>query len=164
MKVISWNYDLQFEYAFLDYCHGEQQVRDLLQSDPLSSSLDPSKFGLLRLNGVAGLHRNERNEIARYLKWLPRESDVETIIGSYQQYASNPEQFAPLLNFSWEENVYSQMYLPNAMTMSGATDCLVVVGYSFPFFNRDVDRQIIRNMARLSKVYLQAPSASSSNG
>jgi hypothetical protein len=33
---------------------------------------------------------------------------------------------------------------------------LVVIGYSFPFFNRLVDRRIL-NMPDLKKIYFQAP-------
>jgi len=36
---------------------------------------------------------------------------------------------------------------------------LIVIGYSFPFFNREIDRKIIGNMEELEKVYFQAPDA-----
>jgi len=39
------------------------------------------------------------------------------------------------------------------------TMILVVIGYSFPFFNRDVDRLIIGEMKNLLKVYIQDPYA-----
>jgi len=34
---------------------------------------------------------------------------------------------------------------------------LIVICYSFPFFNRNVDSQIIKTMKELKKVYFQAP-------
>ena len=34
---------------------------------------------------------------------------------------------------------------------------LVVIGYSFPYFNREVDRTIVQNMKNLEKVYIQDP-------
>jgi hypothetical protein len=42
------------------------------------------------------------------------------------------------------------------MEATDKTEVLVSVGYSFPFFNRDIDRRIIHNMGKLKKVYLQA--------
>jgi hypothetical protein len=39
------------------------------------------------------------------------------------------------------------------------TEILVIIGYSFPFFNREVDRQILNSMLKLEKVYIQAPDA-----
>jgi hypothetical protein len=41
------------------------------------------------------------------------------------------------------------------------TEILVVIGYSFPFFNRNIDRRIIQSMTNLKKIYLQSPEAMS---
>ena len=35
------------------------------------------------------------------------------------------------------------------------TDILVVIGYTFPLFNRTVDNTLISKMNRLTKVYIQ---------
>jgi len=40
------------------------------------------------------------------------------------------------------------------------TKTLVVIGYSFPYFNRKIDRYIIECMPFLEKIYFQAPDAS----
>ena len=32
---------------------------------------------------------------------------------------------------------------------------MVVIGYSFPFFNRPIDRLIFRKMDKLEKIYIQ---------
>jgi hypothetical protein len=39
------------------------------------------------------------------------------------------------------------------------TDIVVVIGYSFPYFNREVDRYIFSNFTprTTSKIYLQVP-------
>lgn len=34
-----------------------------------------------------------------------------------------------------------------------------VIGYSFPFINRDIDRVIIGNMSHLKTIYIQDPNA-----
>lgn len=157
VKILSWNYDLQFEYAFAEYCEAEHLIRDLLQSDPKADTLDISKFAIVRLNGLAGLHRNQDNDVDRYLSWLPRSDSIGTILRAFDSYYHNPDQFQPLLNFSWEENIYSRTFIPNALNLTMGTECLVVIGYSFPFFNRDIDRSIVRAMNRLQHVYIQAP-------
>jgi hypothetical protein len=36
------------------------------------------------------------------------------------------------------------------------TNVLVVIGYSFPFFNREIDRKIIKAMSKIHKVYFQS--------
>lgn len=35
------------------------------------------------------------------------------------------------------------------------TELVVVIGYSFPFFNRETDREIFKGMPKLKKVYVQ---------
>ena len=35
------------------------------------------------------------------------------------------------------------------------TEQVVLIGYSFPFFNRQTDREIMGNMANLKKIYVQ---------
>jgi hypothetical protein len=38
-------------------------------------------------------------------------------------------------------------------------EVLVVIGYSFPYFNRSVDRELISNMKDLRRVHFQSPEA-----
>ena len=35
------------------------------------------------------------------------------------------------------------------------TDVLVVIGYTFPFFNREIDRKILNHLRPQVKVYIQ---------
>ena len=37
------------------------------------------------------------------------------------------------------------------------TTILIIIGYSFPFFNRDIDRGILNRMKNLNKIYVQVP-------
>lgn len=39
------------------------------------------------------------------------------------------------------------------------TEVLVVIGYIFPFFNREIDREILKYMPNLKKIYIQDPNA-----
>jgi hypothetical protein len=157
MRILSWNYDLQFEIAFMGYCP-ESQIAHRLQSDPQPSEFHPERFSIVRLNGIAGLHRNEDNTMGRLFGLIPKREEYNNIIGNYLNYATNQEQYLPLLNFSWEENLFTKRNFPNAMAATIETECLVVVGYSFPFFNRDLDRKLINNMHGLRYVFIQADS------
>jgi hypothetical protein len=60
------------------------------------------------------------------------------------------------MKFAWEESVTSRSVVDEAVAATEATDVLVVIGYSFPFFNRMIDRRIIRSMKKLTKVYFQS--------
>ena len=59
------------------------------------------------------------------------------------------------LNFAWEE-AYSKDLLEKVtpQLVKDATT-LVVIGYSFPYFNRKIDRAIIENMPHLKNIYIQ---------
>ncbi len=82
-----------------------------------------------------------------------------------QHYASmhhvgkTKERLIPSLSFAWEDYSTGKVAIKRAIESTSETEILVVIGYSFPFFNRFVDRDIIRSMNRLKKVYFQAPDA-----
>ena len=61
------------------------------------------------------------------------------------------------LSFGWECNDSEWSIIPNVKEDSADTDILIVVGYSFLYFNRETDREIILSMKQLRKVYFQAP-------
>jgi hypothetical protein len=42
------------------------------------------------------------------------------------------------------------------------TDVLIVIGYSFPFFNRKIDKILLEGMPDLSAIYVQDPTNSES--
>jgi hypothetical protein len=43
--------------------------------------------------------------------------------------------------------------------MVGEAETLVVIGYTFPFFNRETDRRVFEQMPNLSQIYIQDPNA-----
>ena len=104
---------------------------------------------LFHLNGVAGYIHSERNfydEIEGYFSFkttLNRET---------------------LLSFAWEDEaisskkIFHEQRLPVAREIASQTQILVIIGYSFPFFNRDIDKVIMNTMMpSLQKIYVQDP-------
>jgi len=56
IKIISWNYDIQFEKAFNIYLDNIKYLSTQLQAPPITGGrfeFDYSKFGIIRLNGIA---------------------------------------------------------------------------------------------------------------
>ena len=70
------------------------------------------------------------------------------------------DNFKNHLSFAWEHDTNSSFYkqLKNAVS---DTEILVVIGYSFPFFNRKIDKLILEDFMgnSLRKVYFQATDA-----
>ncbi len=65
-------------------------------------------------------------------------------------------------NFAWESDPnYHSKYQGHTLNLEAAdkiaaeTEILVVIGYSFPVFNREIDNRLIGKMAKLTKVYIQ---------
>ena len=56
---------------------------------------------------------------------------------------------------AWEDNEISKKMIEIAARAAVESTNLVVIGYSFPFFNREVDAQIITKMGNLRHIYLQ---------
>lgn len=64
-----------------------------------------------------------------------------------------------LISFAWENlnedySFKENEVLSNALSVAEKTEILVIIGYSFPIFNREIDRKIIEIM-KIQKVYIQ---------
>jgi len=77
---------------------------------------------------------------------------------------SNVEKTESLLSFAWEDEentskkIFNEQKVKVALEMATGTNILVVIGYSFPFFNRKIDQQIFYSMHNtLQKIYFQDP-------
>jgi hypothetical protein len=69
-----------------------------------------------------------------------------------------------LISFAWEDedssnkNIFINQRITIAREIAAKTEILVVVGYSFPFFNRKIDQEIFKSMKdTLQKIYFQDP-------
>ncbi len=162
INIVTWNYDLQMEMALSSYDTGFIDCSFdpyKLKRDEINS---PLQRKIVKLNGscgykiqtIDGIHYN----LERYFKGFNIDSceDLYKImVGDWEldietNYHTN-------INFSWEENKYSNQNLGVARTIFSKTDGLVVVGYSFPLFNREVDKKLFSelNIASNSKIYVQ---------
>jgi hypothetical protein len=162
IRILSWNYDAQFELSISEYIN---QV-DLSFSETWlgvrnkfeQKRYDPG-FGIFKLNGSASCFVKEDYGLQKI--WLlTKEEDkidssvIEKIIIQYALATS--QIISPFLSFSWEQN---NRILEETISETKDTKTLIVIGYSFPFFNRKIDREIIGNMQNLSTVYFQSPEA-----
>ena len=89
---------------------------------------------------------------------------------SYYEEINNTENSSPtneeatlFFNYAWESKVNNhefqsplvQTAILNAEKIAEMTDILVVIGYTFPLFNRTIDNALISKMKHLTKVYIQ---------
>ena len=60
-----------------------------------------------------------------------------------------------MLNFAWEDVNHKNSTIKLAKDNLKDTVILVVIGYSFPSYNLEIDKEIITNMGYLEKIYIQ---------
>ena len=71
--------------------------------------------------------------------------------------ASIFDNATPTLSFAWENEGSNYSVVQDSIEAVKDCEVLVVIGYSFPFFNREIDRQIFKGMLKLKKIYIQDP-------
>ncbi|MDB2462896.1 hypothetical protein N9W61_02200 [Algibacter sp.] len=65
------------------------------------------------------------------------------------------------MSFAWENFGKELKFYSDLRDSIENTDILIVIGYSFPFFNRKIDKFILDSMDGLEKIYVQDPENSS---
>lgn len=151
INIISWNYDFQFEQALSFYSGNNlfATAHDYnIHSNVYTADLISDVGAIIKINGT-GLLQNEEKlnfEYNTYDKHLH-----SLFIGALKDEIS--PQIKNNISFSWEKSPNGSKSRNLAMTIMKNTDILVVIGYSFPTFNRPIDIDLFSNFRR--KVYIQ---------
>jgi hypothetical protein len=168
LRVLSWNYDSQFEIAYEGFTaynsfHEIQTRLNLVPNDTVlhlgkNIEFSSNEFAIFKLNGTAGMLNTSNAHIVHMLDRVPEEMNLQAIdaIIRWYGYMTLQENLNSLLTFAWESNSIASQVIERAVESTKDTTVLVCIGYSFPFFNRDVDRKIIRAMESLKTIYFQA--------
>lgn len=172
--IISWNYDSQMQLAFQKFQEEEFTSRDgaNVHRPPLISYFPcqghphhfNQSFKLVQLNGIAGMYHDATRNLNLNLNLRNYESsDFSKIINAVYDYTESGQM---LFTFAWENkksefisNVLHER-INHALRIAEDTTILVIIGYSFPFFNRKIDNQIfskILESKKLKKIYFQDP-------
>lgn len=155
ISIISWNYDSQIEIAYRSY-----------RKDPGLSIFEknikgdwpilPSCGRIFKVNGSATFADNPVIPAIMEEKEIP----LALQLIRYYSFASSDTsqlgfQLSNHLSFAWEESINQKSMMDSIGETVNDTQEVVVIGYSFPYFNREVDREIFKMMPHLNKVYIQ---------
>ena len=162
VRVLTWNYDCQLELSLMNFLNLDNINDAIMRLQVIPNIITNGRmdfFSVHKLNGTAGA-LNSNNSINSPFQHPAKhhKSIMEYIMTMY----AIPSPPAPELNqstsikFAWENEPTERAVTNSAIDNTYDTNVLVVIGYSFPFFNRSVDQNIIRKMD-LSEVYIQAP-------
>jgi len=139
INIISWNYDQQLEFSY-------------------SKFENSSKFKLLKnlnkVNGTAKIIDSKGKtlidiEVIRTMK----KSDVANL---FKNVLENPANYETEIKFAWEKTDEEIEKLRDILFL---TDVIVIIGYSFPDFNRYIDRILLSKIEPSKIVYVQDPNA-----
>jgi hypothetical protein len=167
IRILSWNYDSQFEIAFSEFSQKKDISvnQDLLRVFNRANRIirsDVEGFSIFKLNGSTELRFQNNRPSGTYYFNLDSSSTLdrnhlEQIVKSYVS-ATYYRDLVPSFKFAWEQEFNSE-FTKIIIEETKDADVLVVIGYSFPYFNRTVDKGIISEMKNLSRVYFQSPEA-----
>ncbi|MGB6038146.1 MAG: hypothetical protein WBG42_17855 [Cryomorphaceae bacterium] len=171
INIISWNYDHQIEKA-LSVFSQEGQVKlqfnfgvfprtDKSYYHESVNGLKPTmgRYRIIKLNGTAGI-ANDKNPDNSTFDFIYHSLDKTALRMMGKRLFTSRQMSGELnhLTFAWDESVASVVARETAAELISESDVLVVIGYSFPTFNRLIDRQLFKNFQG-NKVYVQDPSA-----
>lgn len=166
-NIITWNYDIQLELAYANYC----LVKDLRQlqkqlnvfpslSNSNKEDFNINEFCIVHLNGIAGLGYDPLSKsiteiIDSHLE-MGYQKLIDSILNAYSKLTKSDNGISDLFSYSWEESELSLNARKIAFEMLDKTDKLVVIGYSFPYFNKGVDYDLIEiAKIRVAEMYIQ---------
>jgi len=160
LKVLTWNYDFQFEIAARELMKDDSLVKNgdraIRRRKPFIIEYYPTSgdrgfqgrysYNLIHLNGIAGLN-SETDEVISYLH-DPSLYSLKRICEIFIELKVAKRTF---IKFSWEYD----SCLDHISEHLEQTEILVIIGYSFPFFNRKVDGELFERLKNLRTVYYQ---------
>lgn len=163
VKVLSWNYDMQFEFAYSQIKkYNIDETQERLQVYPSTlRSIDNEKSCILKLNGTAGLVNDYRTnkkinlfDLNEHTLMDNLDYLIELLEKNYSRAFNNP-----IFWFAWESNQEVEQTRQLAKKVIEDTTILVIVGYSFPSFNKQIDKSIFEDISKMKKIYYQAPNS-----
>ena len=156
VRILSWNYDMQIELAYSEYLDNsnlndiEESLLFYQKTVDVNGYRLGNGFRVVKLNGSALMFEKYNRAIINLgIDDTYTESECIEKIASIA-YSG---EYDCALSFAWEET--DDTFLSNIQKNISDADVLVVIGYSFPFFNRNMDTAIIKSLPTLKKIYIQ---------
>lgn len=174
INIITWNYDCQFELAFKQFSNDSMyEIQRLLNVFPFLTPeghpdhwnrIKNESFKVLHLNGQAHNFYKEFHSGDNYQTLY---DEIETLKNEFFLTIEKKDQLIDSRNitFSWERKSNSligydevNQIIEAGKEIMNSTQILVITGYSFPYFNRDVDKELL-NDKKFEKIYIQDTNA-----
>lgn len=165
MTILSWNYDAQFEMAFSGYAKNGKYIPFLWEELNTKNKTykvcceNENPFSMIKLNGTAffttgdTVHNNSGNTIEQIADVYFGGDNTNWMKKSIE-FIKHP--YNTSLSYVWEaEN--RQEIISEAKKKIVDTKDLIVIGYSFPYVNSEIDEELFNAMPKLRNIYIQDP-------
>ena len=163
INFVSWNYDLQLERAYKSFMLESENnnLEDVNENFKFFNS-NNKENRIAHLNGFRGFF-NYKDKIYPNVekKGLNSIEDyLLNIIDNNKQFSTGKVSYSNNIKYSWESN---QDSLVVAREIMSKTNVLIIIGYSFPTYNRLVDSDLFgllasKSESKIRQVVIQNPS------
>ena len=149
ISILSWNYDYQLEFVLQDFSPVTTDILHVWQNQGITckgfkSFIDNTRFNCVKLNGTAMFSITQDNRLIDPSVYDQRRIE-EWYSNRFRSWKSN-------ISFAWEKD---DQFINSVIPLVKDAKTLVVIGYSFPYVNRPVDRKLVQSMDALRNVYIQ---------
>lgn len=167
IRMITWNYDFQIEKTFSQYSSTTNILENAKKLGVIYKGMpDPAPadgFRIIKLNGTSGIWDWDGEVVGEDTQQLSDEFYARIklfhlLLDRYKRDIKS-QLSQTFFSFAWEGGRQSRIIIDKAKTVIFETNILVIIGYSFPFFNRQVDKEILESMNQLRRIYIQDPDA-----
>lgn len=165
--VFSWNYDTQIELAIKEYTstiNYDKNISTIGLVPNISTLKKESKENsIIKINGSSVLYLEDKELYLAPLFENIGEENKEyaiSVTGEYYLSLKSTNKFDfNMISFGWEKENFGNIIRSNSILNRklAQTRILVIIGYSFPYFNRKIDKEIFDSLPSLQKIYIQAP-------
>jgi hypothetical protein len=162
-KFITWNYDLQLEESFNLFLSNNYQK-------DLNSINNYFKYkynnleinDIFHLNGYRGFYETDAENENILNDSFDFEKYWESIEPFYNEVKRKNLNFNNHIKYAWEHNLENNPFFENIYNVLNETEILIIIGYSFPPFNRSIDQLLFSklNSKKIKKIVYQDPNAS----
>ena len=158
-SILSWNYDFQVEKAYMNFSGNSlDDTLNQFKVDGINHKLggEPKKTFLTKLNGTAAFVKD--GKYTNLFDFKTHTLNEESLDILSKILSSPRSEFDTGMRFAWQDDEFSKRAIKQSQIRIRDADIVVIIGYSFPYFNRSIDRLLFKEagtLIRLPKVYIQ---------
>ncbi|WP_405606081.1 hypothetical protein [Polaribacter sp. Asnod1-A03] len=162
VSFVSWNYDLQLENSFRSFMRGSENTNLESVNKYFNFFESNENQDIIHLNGFRGFFNCDKklypNVEPKFLNTI--EDYLFGLLNNSNQFSSI--DYSNNIKYAWETNSEA---LSSAIEVFEKTNILIVIGYSFPSYNRLIDSRLITSLGSkainkgIKEVIYQNPNA-----